>query len=126
MFGPYWENIGLFLFLQVYGPSRRPIFSQYGPHASSITSMYCTNIVQLPIGVCHYMVGVSGKAVSGQIKAGLYQFGSQPVLNTSHQIFHPFASAIFPMPADGAHTMDVVRRIFLDKSPETKLKQCTR
>jgi len=70
--------------------------------------------------------GVSGKAVSGQIKPSLYQFGTQPVVHTSRQIFHPFASAIFPMSADGSHTMDVVRRIFLDKSPETKLKQCTR
>lgn len=70
--------------------------------------------------------GVSGKAVSGQIKPGLYQFGIQPVLQTTHQVFHPSSSAIFPMPADGIHTMDVVRRIFLDKSPTTKLKQCTR
>ncbi|KAJ7387115.1 Mediator of RNA polymerase II transcription subunit 16 [Desmophyllum pertusum] len=71
--------------------------------------------------------GVSGKAVSGTIKPGLYQFGASPVLRTSHQIFHPFASAIFPMPAsDGSHAMDVVRRIYLDKSPGTKLKQCTR
>lgn len=70
--------------------------------------------------------GVSGKAVSGQIKPSLYQFGTQPVVHTARQIFHPFASAIFPMSADGSHTMDVVRRIFLDKSPETKLKQCTR
>lgn len=70
--------------------------------------------------------GVSGKAVSGQIKPALYQFGTQPVWCTSNQIFHPFASAIFPIAADGSHTIDVVRRIFLDKSPETKLKQCTR
>lgn len=71
--------------------------------------------------------GVSGKAVSGQIKPALYQFGTQPVWCTSNQISHPFASAVFPIAADGgSHTMDVVRRIFLDKSPETKLKQCTR
>lgn len=70
--------------------------------------------------------GVSGKAVSGQIKPALYQFGTQPLWCTSNQIFHPFASAIFPIAADGSHTIDVVRRIFLDKSPETKLKQCTR
>ncbi|XP_078363146.1 mediator of RNA polymerase II transcription subunit 16-like isoform X2 [Oculina patagonica] len=70
--------------------------------------------------------GVSGKAVSGTIKPGLYQFGIPPAWRTAHQIFHPFASAIFPVPANGSHTMDVVRRIYFDKSPETKLKQCTR
>jgi len=70
--------------------------------------------------------GVSGRAVSGSIRPGLYQFGTPPVWRTSHQIFHPLASAIFPIPADGSNALDVVRRIYLDKSPETKLKQCTR
>ncbi|KAK2573990.1 Mediator of RNA polymerase II transcription subunit 16 [Acropora cervicornis] len=71
--------------------------------------------------------GVSGKAVStGQIKPSQYQFGTQPVLQRTHPIFHPSSSAIFPMPADGIHTVDVVRRVFLDKSPYSKLKQCTR
>lgn len=71
--------------------------------------------------------GVSGKAAStGQIKPSQYQFGTQPVLQKTHPIFHPSSSAIFPMPADGIHTVDVVRRVFLDKSPYSKLKQCTR
>lgn len=70
--------------------------------------------------------GVSGRAVSGSIRAGMYQFGTPPVWRTSHQIFHPLASAIFPIPADGSQALDVVRRIYLDKSPETRLKQCTR
>ena len=37
LLGPCWEDFGLVLFLEVYGP-RRP--SQYGPHASSITYIY--------------------------------------------------------------------------------------
>ena len=73
-----------------------------------------------------FTLGVSGKAVSGPIRPSVYQFGSPPVAHQYHQIFHPFASAIFPMPADGSHVMDIVRRVYLDKSPETKLKQCTR
>lgn len=86
------------------------------PNSSFLQNMQMPNLSK----------GVSGKAVSGQIKPGLYQFGTQPVLQTSPQIFHPFASAIFPMRADGLHSLDVVRRIFFDRSSETKLKQCTR
>ena len=44
MFGPYWGNTGLVLFLEFYGPSRKkgtgPISSQYGLHASSITYIF--------------------------------------------------------------------------------------
>lgn len=86
------------------------------PNSMSLQNMQIGNLSR----------GVSGKAVSGPIRPSVYQFGSPPVAHQYHQIFHPFASAIFPMPADGSHVMDIVRRVYLDKSPETKLKQCTR